>query len=168
MCRWVGRVRWTSFREGDRQQASPMLQPHPRNSITPEDVVVEVVVSPPSGMGLDPTCEAFRTKPAMDKPFVEVGALLSEQRCLCDQRQDVLATQRDVAELRPGVAIWIGRRKCVLAQSEHNQRRVHVGLKAEVAMDVLGELASATDETGRRIKREPRPRPSAALAGKPF
>jgi len=57
----------------------------PRDSITSEDVGVEVVVSPPGGVGLDPACEAFRKKPAMDKPFVEVGALLSEQRCLCDQ-----------------------------------------------------------------------------------
>src|SRR5262249_32325616 len=35
-------------------------------------------------------------------------------------------------------------------------------------MDVLGKLASAADETRGRIEREPRPRPGAALAGKPF
>jgi hypothetical protein len=46
---------------------------------------VEVVLSLPSSVGLDPAGEAFRTEATMDKPFVEVGTLLSEQRCLCDQ-----------------------------------------------------------------------------------
>jgi len=35
-------------------------------------------------------------------------------------------------------------------------------------MHLLGKLASAADETRSRIEREPRPRPAAALAGKPF
>jgi hypothetical protein len=133
-----------------------MLRLHPRDSITLEDVGVEVVVSPPSGVGLDPAREAFRAKscPSNDACATNDSTFLPPS----------VMSPNCVRE----VAIWIGRRKCVFAQSEHNQRCVHVGLKAKVAMDVLGKLASATDETGRRIKREPRPRLRAALAGEPF
>ena len=79
-----------------------------------------------------------------------------------------MLAQRDVAELRPRAAIGVGRRKRIFAQSEHNQRRVHVGLKAEVAMHILGQFARAADEARRRIEREPRSRARAALAVQPF
>jgi hypothetical protein len=62
-----------------------MLCLNPCDGIAPQDIAVEVVLPPPSGVGLDPAGEAFWTEATMDKPFVEVGALLSEQCRLCDQ-----------------------------------------------------------------------------------
>src|SRR5262249_28952841 len=56
----------------------------------------------------------------------------------------------------------------VFAESKHDQRCVHVGLKAEVTMDILGQLASAADEARRRIELDPRSRPGATLAVEPL
>jgi len=72
---------------------------------------VDVVLSAAGRVRLDPSGEVLRPQATVDKLFVEVGALLSEQRRLRDQRQDVLAAQGDVAELRARAAIGIGRKE---------------------------------------------------------
>src|SRR3974390_577126 len=133
-----------------------------------ENIGMKIVLSPPGGVRLNSASKTLRAKASMNLPLVELCALLSEQSCLSKHRQNVLAAQSDVAELRPRVSIRIGRRKRVFAQSEDNQRCVHIGLKAEVAMDVLGKFASTADKPQRCIKTEACARFSSALAGKPL
>ena len=50
----------------------------------------------------------------------------------------------------------------------HQSRGIHVGLKTEVAMDVLGKLASAAEEMWRRVEGKLRARGRTTLTGKPF
>lgn len=71
-------MRGTSFRKGNRQQACCIPRANSRNSIALEYVVVNVVLSPADGMGLDSAGEAFRPQATVDLPLVEVGAFLPE------------------------------------------------------------------------------------------
>src|SRR5262249_31074553 len=73
----------------------------------------------------------------------------------------------DVAELRPRISVRVGRRQRSLAKGEHDQGRVHVGLEAEIAMDILSQLASAADEARHRVEANLRPGSGAALTGQP-
>src|SRR5262245_60531821 len=104
----------------------------------------------------------------MNLPLVEIGTLLAKQGCLREHRQNVLAAQRDVAELRPRATIGIGRRKRVFAQCEDDQRGVHIGLKAEVAMDVLGKFAGTADKPWCGVKTEAGVWFGSTLTGKPI
>src|SRR5262249_40759850 len=80
----IGWTRGTSLGEGERQRACPMRRPPPRDGIAPQDVSVDVVLPAASRVGLDPSREALRPQAPVDLPLVEVGALLPEQRRLCD------------------------------------------------------------------------------------
>src|SRR5262249_22266421 len=88
----------------------------------------------------------------------EVSAFLSEQRCLCEQRQHILTAQSDVAKLRPRAAIRVGGRKRVFAQSKHDQRRKAAIWRADQAPGA-GSAACAL----RRCKEAP-PQPMVAAA----
>jgi hypothetical protein len=43
---------------------------------------VDVILPPSDRVSLDPSGKALRSQATMDLPFVEVGSLLTEQRCL--------------------------------------------------------------------------------------
>ena len=85
MGRGVGRVRRTSLGEGQRQQARPILGADSRDGVALKDIGVDVVLSPAGRVRLDPSGEALGPQPPVHLPFVKVGALLPEQRRLCDK-----------------------------------------------------------------------------------
>src|SRR5215470_12321439 len=124
------------------------------NGLALENIAVEIVLSSPRGMGLNSAGKTLRPQAAMNLPFVEVGALLSEQSCLREHRKNVLAAERDIAELRSRAAVRVGRRERVFSKGQDDQCRIHIRLEAKVAMDVLGKLACAADESRRCIKTE--------------
>src|SRR5262249_55818974 len=101
MRRGIGWVCWTSLGEGDRQQPRSILRLNAGDGIALEDVGVKVVPSTPRDVRLNSPGKAFRPKAAMHLPLVKVGALLPEQSGLSEHRQDILAAQCDVADLRP-------------------------------------------------------------------
>ena len=145
-----------------------MLSVDAADRIAIEDFGVEIVASLPGGMSLNSPRHALRPQTMMHLPLVEVSPLLPEQCRLREQRQNVLAAEGDVAQLRPRAPIGVGPRKRLLAEREHDQCRVHVGLKTEVAMNVLGEFASTADEPRRCVKSKARSRSGTPLAGEPI
>ena len=106
MGRGVGWVRGTSLWIGDGQQAGPIQGTNPRDGLALEDVRVDVVLPSSDRMGLDPAGEALGPEATVDLPFVEVGPLLPQKRCLRNQGQDVLVAEGDISKLRPRVPIY--------------------------------------------------------------
>ena len=111
-----------------------------------KDGGVHVVRFAPVKVQVDARGKDFRPGAAMHLPLVIVGRFLRQQRRLGQQAQDVLATQRDVAELASRASIGIcSRQHGVPAHAHDDQRRVHERLEAEIAMHVFAELAIAGD-----------------------
>src|SRR5215471_10751205 len=104
----------------------------------------------------------------MHEPLVEICALLREQRRLCQQRQYVLASKSDVAELGLGATIRIRWRKRLLSEAQHDERGVHIGLEAEILVNKFRELTVAADEPRLCIELKLGGGPLAVLAGDPF
>src|SRR6516165_5386036 len=101
----------------------------------------------------------------MHEPLVEICALLREQRRLCQQRQYVLASKSDVAELSLGATVRIRRRERLLPEAQHDERGVHIGLEAEILVDKFREFTVAGDEAGLCIELKLGVGPLAVLAG---
>src|SRR5262252_10670943 len=108
---------------------------------------------------------------AVDPPFLIIRRLLPQQRCLGEQRQQVLVAERNVAELSRRAAIRIRWRQhgvaAVATHAQHNQRRTHEGLEAEIAMNVLDQFPIARYVPRIAVGSQRRARLLAALASKP-
>src|SRR5215471_4342462 len=123
-------------------------------------------------MHVDTGAERLRTPAAMHLPFLIVRGLLSEQRRLGEQAQQVLAAERNVAELCARAAIGIGRGQhgvaSFTAHLQDDQRRIHEWLEAEIAMHVLGKRAVTRDVARCGIKASGSTSPAATLAVEPL
>src|SRR5262249_9803491 len=123
-------------------------------------------------MHVDTGAKRLRTPAAMHLPFLIVRGLLSEQRRLGEQAQQVLAAERNVAELCVRAAIRIGRGQHGVAPYtahwQNNQRGIHEWLEAEIAMHVFGKCAVTRDVARGGIKASGSMSPAATLAVEPL
>jgi len=121
---------------------------------------------------VDTGAERLGAPAAMYLPFLIVGGLLSEQRRLGEQAQQVLVAERDVAELCGRAAIGIGRGQhrvsAVTAHLQDSERRIHEWLEAEVTMHVFGKRAVARDVARGGIKASGSTGPATTLAVEPL
>src|SRR5215467_5160552 len=104
----------------------------------------------------------------MHEPLVEICTLLSEQRCLCQQRQYVLASKSDVAELSLGATVRIRWGERLFPEAQHDKRSVHISLEAEILVDKFREFTVAADEPGLCIEMKLGGGALAVLASDPF